>query len=145
MSSGPSNVTNLSLVEVTKVNSKPSYQKVSVPITHLQIPEGSERHVRQFICETEYQQQKVRSELAELIIVKLGTFSGHHTQVKDSVRSHSNRKLFPFPLLLFLCLFCFCQIKHYKTGSYLFRCFLFVLYTVIFWKHLALENRLYFA
>ena len=136
VSSGPSNVTNLSLVEVTKVNSKPSYQKVSVPITHLQIPEGSERHVRQFICETEYQQQKVRSELAELIIVKLGKFSGHHTQVKDSVRSHSNHKLFPFPLLLFLCLFCFCQIEHYKTGSYLFRCFLFVLYTVIFWKHL---------
>ena len=78
VSSGPSNVTNLSLVEVTKVNSKPSNQKVSVPITNLQIPEGSERHVRKFICETNfYQQKKFKSELAELIIVKLGKFSGH--------------------------------------------------------------------
>lgn len=137
MSSGPSTVTNLSLVEVTKVNSKPSYQKVSVPITNLQIPEGSERHVRQFICETKYQQQIVISELAELIIIKLGKFSSHHTQVKDSARSHSNHKLFPFPFLCFFVgLFCFCQIEHYKTGSYLFRCFLFVLYTVRFWKHL---------
>lgn len=75
VSSGPSNVTNLSLVEVTKVNSKPSNQKVSVPITNLQIPEGSERHVRKFICETK--QKKFKSELAELIIVKLGKFSGH--------------------------------------------------------------------
>ena len=137
VSSGPSNVTNLSLVEVTKVNSKPSHQKVSVPITNLQIPEGSERHVRQFICETKYQQETIRSELAELIIVKLGTFSGHHSQVKDSARSHSNHKLFLSPsFCFFVCLFCFCQIEHYKTGSYLFRCFLFVLYTVIFWKHL---------
>ena len=77
VSSGLSNITNLSLVEVTKVNSKPSNQKVSVPITNLQIPEGSDRHVRQFICETKYQQQRVKSELAELIIVKLGKFSGH--------------------------------------------------------------------
>ena len=78
MSSGLSNITNLSLVEVTKVNSKPSNQKVSVPITNLQIPEGSERHVRKFICETNfYQQKKFKSELAELIIVKLGKFSGH--------------------------------------------------------------------
>ena len=77
VSSGLSNITNLSLVEVTKVNSKPSNQKVSVPITNLQIPEGSERHVRKFICETKYQQKKFKSELAELIIVKLGKFSGH--------------------------------------------------------------------
>ena len=80
VSSGPSNVTNLSLVEVTKVNSKPSHQKVSVPITNLQIPEGSERYVRQFICETKYQQRKVRSELAELIIVKPGKRSSYSSK-----------------------------------------------------------------
>ena len=131
MSNGSSNVTNLSVVEVTKVNSKASHQKVSFPITNLQIPEGSEIHVREFICETEYQQKIVSSKLAKLIIVKLGKFSGHHTQVMDSARLHCNHKLFPFPLLLFV----FCQIEHYKTESHLFCCFLFVFFTHI-WKHL---------
>ena len=157
VSSGPSNVTNLSLVEVTKVNSKPSHQKVSVPITNLQIPEGSERHVRQFICETKYQQQTIRSELAELIIVKLGMFSGHHTQVTDSARSHSNHKLFPFPLLLFLCwfvlflsnrtlqdwilslsLFFICSLHSHILETFN-GCLIFSR------KVLALENRTYFA
>ena len=93
MSSGSGSVTNVSLVEVTEVNSKSSkldkhqqkfvdsilssYHQVSFSITNLQIPEGSERHVRKFICETKYQQKKFKSELAELIIVKLGKFSGH--------------------------------------------------------------------
>ena len=128
VSSGSSNVTNLSLVEVTKVNSKASHQKVSFPITNLQIPEGSEIHVREFICETEYQQKIVSSKLAKLIIVKLGKFSGHHTQVKNSARLHCNHKQFSFPFLLF-CFVFFCQIEHYKTESHLFRCFLFVFCT----------------
>lgn len=85
MSSGSSSVTNVSLVEVTEVNSESSkldkhqqkfldnsilssYHQVSFSITNLQIPEGRKIQVRQFICEVKYRDHTVRSELADLII-----------------------------------------------------------------------------
>ena len=85
VSSGSSTVTNVSLVEVTEVNSKSSkldkhqqkfvdsilssYHQVSFSITNLQIPEGRKIQVRQFICEVKYRDHTVRSELADLIIL----------------------------------------------------------------------------
>lgn len=85
MSSGSSTVTNVSLVEVTEVNSKSSkldkhqqkfvdsilssYHQVSFSIINLQIPEGRKIQVRQFICEVKYRDHTVRSELADLIIL----------------------------------------------------------------------------
>ena len=110
MKSGSSNVTNLSLVEVTNVNSKPSHQKVSFRVTNLQIPEGSEIHVREFICETKYQRQIVSSELAKLIIVKPGKFRGHHIKEVPIQRTRRGRILIqtisfspPFVFFLFVC------------------------------------------
>lgn len=87
VSNGSSGVTNVSLVEVTKVNSKSSrldgdkhqqkfldsilssYHQMSFSITNLQIPEGRKSQVRQFICEVKYRHHTVRSELADLIIL----------------------------------------------------------------------------
>ena len=85
MRSGSSSVTNVSLVEVTEVNSKSSkldkhqqkfvdsilssYHQVSFSIINLQIPEGRKIQVRQFICEVKYRDHTVRSELADLIIL----------------------------------------------------------------------------
>lgn len=83
VSSGSSTVTNVSLVEVTEVNSKSSkldkhqqkfvdsilYHQVSFSIINLQIPEGRKIQVRQFICEVKYRDHTVRSELADLIIL----------------------------------------------------------------------------
>ena len=86
MSSGSSSVTNVSLVEVTEVNSESStmdkhqqkfldnsilssYHQVSFSITNLQIPEGRKIQVRQFICEVKYRDHTFRSELADLIIL----------------------------------------------------------------------------
>ena len=86
VSSGSSSVTNVSLVEVTEVNSESStldkhqqkfldnsilssYHQVSFSITNLQIPEGRKIQVRQFICEVKYRDHTFRSELADLIIL----------------------------------------------------------------------------
>ena len=85
VSSGSSTVTNVSLVEVTEVNSKSSkldkhqqkfvdsilssYHQVSFSIINLQIPEGRKIQVRQFICEVKYRDHTVRSELADLVIL----------------------------------------------------------------------------
>ena len=154
--SGSSNVTNLSLVEVTKVNSKPSHQKVSFTVTNLQIPEGSEIHVREFICETKYQRKIVSSELAKLIIVKPGKFSGHHIQMsansKDSARLHSNSNYFLFPPFFFLFVFVKKNITRLNLISFdVF--YLFFTHTlqrfdgclIISRNVLALENRPHFA
>ena len=159
MKSGSSNVTNLSLVEVTNVNSKPSHQKVSFRVTDLQIPEGSEIHVREFICETKYQRQIVSSELAKLIIVKPGKFRGHHIQrsanSKDSARSHSNSNYFLFPSFCFFFLFvCSCQKNITRLNLISFDVFyLFFTHTlqrfdghlIISRNVLALENSPHFA
>lgn len=66
----------MSLVEVTNAASKVSYQKMSFTTRPLQIPDGGKSYIRKFVCEMSYQHLWVRSDVAELIVIRPGKTKG---------------------------------------------------------------------
>ncbi|XP_078361558.1 adhesion G protein-coupled receptor B2-like [Oculina patagonica] len=59
------------IIEVTNKENKVRHQEMNFTATNLQIPEGEESQVREFVCEMTTQQNVLsRSEVAELIIIK---------------------------------------------------------------------------